>query len=163
MTSIEQDLRNLLSAEQVSTNQSVLEQHSKDESYHLPVLPDVVVFPESTEEVVKVVRYANEHSIPIVPFGMGSGLEGHVVPVKRGISIDMMRMNKILEIRPDDFLVRVQTGVTRVRLNQELKRYGLFFPVDPGCRRLVGGHGIYQCKRYDGSPLWNYERKRPLP
>jgi len=97
-----EDLKNLLSPAQVSTNLSVLEQHSKDESYHLPVLPDVVVFPESTEDVVKVVKYAAAERVPLVPFGMGSGLEGHVVPVKQGISLDLLRMHPILEVRPDD-------------------------------------------------------------
>lgn len=134
-----EDLKNLLSPAQVSTNLSVLEQHSKDESYHLPVLPDVVVFPESTEDIVKVVKYAAAERVPLVPFGMGSGLEGHVVPVKQGISLDLLRMNRILEVRPDDFLVCVQPGVTRIQLNQELKRYGLFFPVDPGADASLGG------------------------
>ena len=134
-----EDLKNLLSPAQVSTNLSILEQHSKDESYHLPVLPDVVVFPESTEDVVKVVKYAAAERVPLVPFGVGSGLEGHVVPVKQGISLDLLRMNRIFEVRPDDFLVCVQPGVTRIQLNQELKRYGLFFPVDPGADASLGG------------------------
>lgn len=136
---IAEDLKRILSPQQVSTSPSVLEQHSHDESYHTPVLPDVVVFPESTEDVVRVVRYAAEHNIAIVPFGMGSALEGHVVPLRRGISLDMTRMNRILEIRPDDFLVRVQPGVTRVQLNEALGRYGLMFPVDPGADASLGG------------------------
>ncbi|MDQ0189507.1 FAD-binding protein [Alicyclobacillus cycloheptanicus] len=136
---IADDLRALLSSEQVSTNRSVLEQHSRDESYHTPVLPDVVVYPRSTEDVVQVVRYASVRGIPVVPFGVGSGLEGHVVPVKRGISLDMMQMQRILEIRPKDFLVRVQPGVTRKRLNDQLRRYGLFFSVDPGADASLGG------------------------
>ncbi len=137
--SIVADLQKVLSPNQVSSSQSVLEHHSKDESYHTPVLPDVVVFPESTEDVVKIARYASEHKVPVIPFGMGSGLEGHVVPVKHGISVDMMRMNNILEVRPDDFLVCVEPGVTRIQLNNELKRYGLFFPVDPGADASLGG------------------------
>jgi len=139
LSSIAADLRAVLSHDQVSTNQSVLEQHARDESYHLPVLPDVVVFPESTDDVSAIVKYAAEHHIPLVPFGMGSGLEGHVVPVRHGISIDMMRMNQIIEISPDDFLVCVQPGVTRVQLNDALKQYGLFFPVDPGANASLGG------------------------
>jgi D-lactate dehydrogenase (cytochrome) len=134
-----QDLQAILSPNQVSSSQSVLEHHSKDESWHPPVLPNVVVFPESHEDVVKIVRYAFEHNLPVVPFGMGSGLEGHVVPVKRGISVDMMRMNRILEVRTDDFLVCVQPGVTRIELNEELKRHGLFFTVDPGANASLGG------------------------
>ena len=137
--SLVEELQHLLSANQVSANQSVLEQHSKDESYHHPVLPDAVVFPESSDDVVKVVSYANENGIPLVPFGIGSGLEGHVVPVKKGISLDVTRMNRVLEVRPDDFLVRVQPGVTRKQLNEELRRYGMFFPVDPGADATLGG------------------------
>jgi D-lactate dehydrogenase (cytochrome) len=133
------DLKSILSAEQVSASPSVLEQHSRDESYHRGPLPDVVVFPESCEDVVKVVQYAAKNRIPIIPFGAGSSLEGHVVPVRGGISMDMMRMDRILEVRPQDFLVRVQPGVTRMKLNEHLKRYGLFFPVDPGADASLGG------------------------
>lgn len=133
------DLINLLSTQQVSTNPAILEQHSHDESYHVPVLPNVVVFPETTHDVVQVITYATRHGIPVVPFGAGSGLEGHVIPVQRGISLDMMHMNKIIEVRPDDFLVCVQPGVTRVQLNEGLKKYGLFFPVDPGADASLGG------------------------
>lgn len=137
--SIAQELTNLLSAQQVSTSPSVLDQHSHDESYHHPVTPDVVVFPESVDDVVSVVRYASEHRVPIVPYAVGSSLEGHAIPVQHGISLDMMRMDKVLEIRPDDFLVSVQPGVTREALNEALKRYGLFFPVDPGANASLGG------------------------
>ncbi|MCL6594098.1 MAG: FAD-binding protein, partial [Alicyclobacillus sp.] len=133
------DLSALLSPHQVSTGESVLEQHSHDESYHRGGFPDVVVFPESTDDVVKVVRYAANHHIPVIPFGTGTGLEGHVIPVRGGITLDMMRMNRILEVRPHDFLVRVQPGVTKVQLNEALKRYGLFFPVDPGADASLGG------------------------
>jgi D-lactate dehydrogenase (cytochrome) len=133
------DLVQRLSSHQVTTNASILEQHSHDESYHTPVLPDVVVYPESVEDVQKVVEYAANHGIPVIPFGVGSGLEGHVVPVKRGITLDMMRMNEVVEVRRDDFLVCVQPGVTRVQLNEVLKRFGLFFPVDPGANASLGG------------------------
>jgi D-lactate dehydrogenase (cytochrome) len=134
-----EDLARLLNPGQVSAGESILEQHSHDESYHRGGRPDVVVFPESTEDVVKVVRYAAEHQIPVIPFGTGTGLEGHVVPVRGGISVDLTRMNRILEVRPDDFLVRVQPGVTKNQLNDALKRYGLFFPVDPGSDATLGG------------------------
>jgi D-lactate dehydrogenase (cytochrome) len=134
-----EELRAILSEGQVTVNETMLEQHSKDESYHTPHLPDVVVFPENTEEVSRVVDFANKHKIPVTPFGLGSCLEGHVIPYQGGISLDLQRMNQILEIRPDDFLVRVQPGVTRSQLNKELKKYGLFFSVDPGADATLGG------------------------
>ncbi|PZN12533.1 MAG: 2-hydroxy-acid oxidase [Bacillota bacterium] len=115
------------------------ENHSHDFSYHAPRLPDAVVFPESTEEVSAVLRFANQRRIPVVPFGAGSSLEGHVVPVAGGISLDLTRMDQIVEVRPDDFLVRVQAGVTRSRLNRRLAQEGLFFPVDPGADATIGG------------------------
>lgn len=133
------DLKSILSPEQVSTSPSVLEQHARDESYHRGPLPDVVVFPASTEDVVKVVEYAAKNKIPLIPFGAGSSLEGHIIPVRGGICVDMTRMDRILEVRPQDFLVRVQPGVTRMKLNEHLKRYGLFFPVDPGADATLGG------------------------
>ncbi|MDN9008390.1 FAD-binding oxidoreductase [Brevibacillus laterosporus] len=133
------DLRQLFRDDQVSVNESVLELHSKDESYHTPVLPDVVVFPESREDVSRLLAFANDSEIPVVPFGIGSSLEGHVIPVNKGISLDFQRMNQILEIRPDDLLIRVQPGITRTQVNKELKKYGLFFSVDPGADATLGG------------------------
>lgn len=108
-----EDLRNILTDEQVTVNETLLEQHSHDESYHTPHLPDAVIYPKDTAEVSAVMRYANDHAIPVIPFGLGSSLEGHVVPVKGGISLDMTLMNQVLEIRENDFLVKVQPGVTR--------------------------------------------------
>jgi len=125
--------------ERVTVNESILEQHSKGISYHAPQLPDVVVFPVSKEEVQQIARFANEHLIPIVPFGAGSSLEGHIIPLKGGISLDFTLMNQIISVRPDDFLVTVQPGVTRNQLNQALKNYGLFFPIDPGADATIGG------------------------
>jgi len=132
-------LKELLPENQVSINPTVLEQHSKDESYHRPNLPDVVVFPKNTDEVSRIMRFASERQIPVTPFGVGSSLEGHVIPYHGGISIDFQLMNQILEVRPQDFLVRAQPGVTRTQLNKELKKYGLFFPVDPGADATLGG------------------------
>ncbi|MBX6395638.1 MAG: FAD-binding protein, partial [Alicyclobacillaceae bacterium] len=126
-------------AERVTANDTVLDHHSRDLSYHTPRLPDVVVFPVNKEEVRRVLQFANEHGVPVVPFGAGSSLEGHVIPVRGGISLDLTRMNRIVEIRPEDFLVRVQPGVTRNQLNQALRSYGLFFPVDPGADATLGG------------------------
>lgn len=133
------DLKNMTAEDRATANETMLQQHSKDESHHTPVLPDAVVFPTSTAEVSAILKYANEHAIPVVPFGVGSSLEGHCVPLEGGISLDFTQMNQILEIRPDDFLVRVQPGVTRNQLNQALKKYGLFFPVDPGADATLGG------------------------
>ncbi|OAJ73109.1 2-hydroxy-acid oxidase [Brevibacillus sp. SKDU10] len=133
------DLRQLFRDDQVSISESVLELHSKDESYHTPVLPDVVVFPESREDVSRLLAFANDRELPVVPFGIGSSLEGHVIPVNKGISLDFQRMNRILEIRPDDLLIRVQPGITRTQVNKELKKYGLFFSVDPGADATLGG------------------------
>jgi D-lactate dehydrogenase (cytochrome) len=137
--SLYEDLVSILSKDQVSTGASILAQHSRDESYHTPALPDVVVFAESTDDVVKVVRYAAEHDVPVVPFGTGTSLEGHAIPIRGGISLDMMRMNQILEVSPNDFLVKVQPGVTKNQLNDALRQYGLFFPVDPGSDASLGG------------------------
>ncbi len=133
------ELTAFLSEEQVSVNPSIREQHSHDESYHTPVLPDVVVFAKSRSDVVKVMQVAVKHRVPVVPFAAGSSLEGHAIPIRGGISLDMMGMDKILEIRPDDFLVHVEPGVTREALNEALKKYGLFFPVDPGANASLGG------------------------
>ncbi|HET7272459.1 MAG TPA: FAD-binding protein, partial [Rubrobacter sp.] len=108
-------------------------------TYHAPVQPDAVVYPESRDEVVWVLRFANEHGVPIVPFGQGSSLEAHILPVHGGISLDFGRMNRILEVRPDDFIARVQPGVTHGVLNAALAEYGLLFPVDPGWDASLGG------------------------
>ena len=108
-------------------------------TYHAPVAPDAVVYPESREEVVEVLRFASEHRVPIVPFGQGSSLEAHTLPVRGGISLDLARMDRILEVRPDDFIARVQPGVTHEALNAALARYGLLFSVDPGWDASLGG------------------------
>lgn len=138
MNVIEQLIK-VLEPSRVSTNQTVLEQHSKDESYHEPALPQVVVYPKTTEEVRKIVKIANHHQLPVVAFGIGSSLEGHVIPYEGGISVDFSQMNQIIEVNPENFTVRVQPGVTRNQLNEELKKYGLFFPVDPGADATIGG------------------------
>ena len=108
-------------------------------TYHAPRPPDAVVCPESRDEVAEVLRFANGRGIPVVPFGEGSSLEAHTIPVRGGISLDLGRMDGIVEVRPDDFVARVQPGVTHERLNAELKEHGLFFPVDPGWDAALGG------------------------
>lgn len=128
-----------LSEEQVSTNQTVRELHSKDETHHEASLPDVVVFPKTTEEVSQIMKIAQTFNTPITPFGVGTSLEGHVIPSKHGITVDFSEMNQILEVKAEDFLVKVQPGVTREQLNKELKKHGLFFTVDPGANATLGG------------------------
>lgn len=108
-------------------------------TYHSPHLPDAVVFPESREEVVEVLRFANERGVPVVPYGVGSSLEGHTIPVRGGISLDFSSMDEVIEVRPEDFVARIQPGVTHGRLNERLKEHGLFFPVDPGWDASLGG------------------------
>ncbi|RXT04869.1 FAD-binding oxidoreductase [Ammoniphilus sp. CFH 90114] len=134
-----EELRAILTEGQVTINPTVLEQHGRDESLHPPHLPDVVVFPKSAVEVSRILQYASLNHIPVVPFGVGSSLEGAVIPYEGGISMDFQLMNQIIEVRPYDFLVRVQPGVTRNQLNKELKKHGLFFTVDPGADATLGG------------------------
>lgn len=134
-----QQLASLLGEDRVTTNPTVLMNHSHDESYHPPHLPDVVVFPQSADEVSAILQLANEQRIAVTPFGLGTSLEGHAIPYAGGISMDFSLMNQVLEVRPQDFLVRVQPGVTRTQLNRELKKHGLFFSVDPGADATLGG------------------------
>jgi D-lactate dehydrogenase (cytochrome) len=134
-----EQLRRILSNDRVSTNDTVRANHSKDESYHTPSLPDVVVFPQHAEEVSELMKFAQANRIPIIPFGLGTSLEGHVIPYHGGISVDFSLMNKVLEVQKDNFLVKVQPGVTRTQLNKELKKHGLFFTVDPGADATIGG------------------------
>lgn len=115
-------LRDVLLDEQVSTNDTVRELHGKDESHHAMSMPDIVVFPRCTADVSAILKIAHAERIPVVPFGVGSSLEGNAIPIARGISIDLSEMNAILDIRPDDLLVKVQPGVTRAQLNKELKK-----------------------------------------
>lgn len=133
------DLQQIFPKDRVTTNETILDHHSVDESHHQASRPDGVVFPLNKEEVREVMKVANKYEVPIIPFGLGSSLEGHVIPYSTGISVDFSLMNQILEVREKDFLVKVQPGVTRSQLNKELKKYGLFFPVDPGADATIGG------------------------
>ena len=126
-------------ARRVSTSASVLDQHGQDLSYHEHRLPDVVVFPESAEEVARVLAWANERGVPLTPFGAGTSLEGHVIPTRGGISLDLTRMDRVLELRPQDLLAVVQPGVMRNALNAAAGEHGLWFPVDPGADASLGG------------------------
>ncbi|HEY2541953.1 MAG TPA: FAD-linked oxidase C-terminal domain-containing protein [Gaiellaceae bacterium] len=123
----------------VSTAESVLDQHGADLSYHEPHRPDVVVFAETTEEVSAVLAYANAAGVPVVPFGAGTSLEGHVIPLHGGISLDLTRMNAIVAMRPADLTATVQAGVTRLQLEAAAGPQGLWFPVDPGADATLGG------------------------
>jgi D-lactate dehydrogenase (cytochrome) len=132
------ELRGLL-GDRCSTNPSQIEQHSHSESWHTPVDPDVVVFPLSTDEVSAVVRAAARVQAPVVPFGAGSSLEGHVNPVEGGVSIDLSRMNRVLRVSVDDLDATVEAGVTHRQLNKALANTGVAFWVDPGADATIGG------------------------
>ncbi len=126
--------------ERLSTSDSVRKHHSSDESWHIPEnLPDAVIFPNNSEEVSLIIKFANDKGIPIIPFGAGTSLEGQIHAVNGGITINTMNMNKILNINKDDMDCVVQPGVTRNDLNEFLKDTGLFFPVDPGANATLGG------------------------
>ena len=129
----------LLVSGRISQNQSVLDAHGRDESAFPPVQPSAVVTVKSTEEVSKVLAYCNQEKIPVVAFGVGSSLEGHVLPLFGGISLDLSEMDQILAISPDDLTVKVQAGVKRMALNKKLSSEGLFFSVDPGADATIGG------------------------
>ncbi|MBL8372450.1 MAG: FAD-binding protein [Burkholderiaceae bacterium] len=123
-----------------STALAVREQHGRDESAFTTVPPPAaVVFAESTQDVADAVRLAAAHEVPVIPFGVGSSLEGHLLAVQGGISIDLGRMNRVLAVHPQDLTVTVQAGVTRKQLNDEIKSTGLFFPIDPGADATLGG------------------------
>ncbi len=133
------ELKRLLSAEQVLNAPAVLEQHSRGESYDEAVLPEAVVYPETTEDVQKVMAYAFEHGVPVTPVAVNSSLEGQTVPLHGGVSLDLTRMNRILEFKPEDLLIVVQPGVTYPAVNDHTRRSGLFFPIDPGAHASIGG------------------------
>ena len=122
-----------------TTALAVREQHGRDESPFDVPPPDAVVFAESTDEVAFVVAQAAAHRVPVIPYGAGSSLEGHLLAVQGGISLDVSRMNRVLQLHPDDLTVTVQPGVTRMQLNREIKDSGLFFPIDPGADASIGG------------------------
>jgi D-lactate dehydrogenase (cytochrome) len=132
------DLSSLL-GDRCTTNATQIEHHSHGESWHAPGLPDVVVFPTLTEEVAAIVRLAAKHRAPIVPFGVGSSLEGHVNAVYGGVSIDLSRMNRVLRVSVEDLDCDVEAGVTHRQLNKALANTGVYFWVDPGADATIGG------------------------
>lgn len=125
--------------DRLTTAQAVREAHGRDESWHHPAPPDAVVFPTSTEEVAAIVRACGETGTPIIPFGAGTSLEGHLAAIKGGVSLDLSRMDRILEVNAEDLDCRVEAGVTRKTLNAYLRDTGLFFPIDPGADATLGG------------------------
>src|SRR4051812_12329694 len=125
--------------EQCSTALAVRTQHGRDESSFDAPPPAAVVFAERTQDVADAVKLASEHSVPVIPFGVGSSLEGHLLAVQGGISVDVQRMNNVLSVNAEDLTVTVQPGVTRKQLNEEIKSTGLFFPIDPGADASLGG------------------------
>jgi D-lactate dehydrogenase (cytochrome) len=135
------ELRSIVSEEdRVRTDTEEIERHGRAFfTYLAPHTPDAVVFPKSREEIAEIVRFADGRGVPVVPYGEGSSLEGHTIPIRGGISLDLGLMDEILEVRPDDFVARVQPGVTHDKLNGRLKEHNLFFPVDPGWDASLGG------------------------
>jgi D-lactate dehydrogenase (cytochrome) len=131
-------LRALL-GDRLSTNDAIRAHHSHGESWHAAAPPDAVVFPDNTDEVAAAVRLCAQARVPIIPFGMGSSLEGHVNAIRGGVSIDLTRMSRLLRVSADDMDVTVEAGLTHRQLDAQLKNTGLMFPVDPGADATIGG------------------------
>ncbi|MEW5881975.1 MAG: FAD-linked oxidase C-terminal domain-containing protein, partial [Pseudomonadota bacterium] len=125
--------------ERCSTAAAVREHHGRDESPFPPLPPDAVVFAQSTEDVAALVKLCADWRVPVIAFGVGSSLEGHLLAVAGGVCVDLSRMNKVLAVNPEDLTVTVQAGVTRKQLNDEIRHTGLFFPIDPGADATIGG------------------------
>ena len=125
--------------DRLSTAQAIREQHSRGEDQTPPTLPDAVAYVETTEEVSRILALCHRHEVPVVAFGAGTSLEGHVNPVRRGISLDLSRMTTILEVNAEDMDCLIEPGVTRQQLNDHLRDQGMFFPVDPGSVCTIGG------------------------
>src|ERR1700685_3471171 len=125
--------------ERFSTAAAVREHHGKDASYHPAMPPDAVVFAETTAEVAETVKLCAAAKVPVIPFGTGTGLEGNILALEGGVTVDLSRMNRILRVSAGDLDCTVEAGVTRKQLNQHLRDTGLFFPVDPGADASLGG------------------------
>ena len=125
--------------DRITRNDALRQQHSRGEDTTVPTLPDAVAFAETTEEVSRLVALCHQHAVPVVAFGAGTSLEGHVNPVRAGISLDLSRMNRILDVSAPDLDCLIEPGVTRQQLNEYLRDQGLFFPVDPGSHCTIGG------------------------
>jgi len=125
--------------ERCTSAAAVCEQHGRDESPFPATPPDAVVYCESTEDVAAVLRLADTYEVPVIPYGVGTSLEGHLLAVQGGVSVDLSRMAAIVQLNPEDLTVTVQAGVTREQLNQAVRDQGLFFPIDPGANATLGG------------------------
>ena len=125
--------------EKVSVNATIREHHSKDESFHIPTLPDAVVFATCTQDVATTLKICNDNKTPVVAWGAGTSLEGNSTSIRGGVSLDLSQMDKILRVSGEDLDCTIQPGVRRKQLNEYLSRYGLFFPVDPGADATLGG------------------------
>ena len=125
--------------DRISTSESLRSNYARGEDIFDPVIPKAVVFPNSNEEVSKIVKFCNKNLIPIIPFGTGTSLEGHVLGNNQGITISLENMNKVLSVNVEDFDCRVQAFVTRKQINEHLRDKGVFFPIDPGADASLGG------------------------
>ncbi len=125
--------------DRLSTSKSDLDSHGRSEAHHAAAPPDAVAFPESTEEVVCILRTCSTNGCPVIGWGAGTSLEGHALAIRGGVCVDFARMDRVLEVNAGDMDCRVQPGVTREALNMELRATGLFFPVDPGANASLGG------------------------
>ncbi len=129
----------LIGAERCSTTLADRDLHAQDSGFHAAHRPEMVIWPETAQQVADVLVWANEHHVPVTPWGVGTGLEGNSIPLHGGILLSMQRMNRIVEVHVDDFQVTVQPGIGHKDLNAQLARYGLFFPPDPGANATIGG------------------------
>ncbi len=132
------ELQSLL-GERLATSKSDRDIHGRSEVYYAPMPPDAVAYPETTEEVSALVKICAKHDCPVIPWGTGTSLEGHALALKGGVTVDFSRMAAMVEVNAEDMDVRVQPGITRMALNEELRATGLFFPVDPGANASIGG------------------------
>ena len=135
---VQAELKKMLNG-RFSTSESARANYARGEDTYDPVLSQAVVFPETNEEVSKILKLCNDHKVPVVPFGTGTSLEGHVVGNSSGITISLEKMNKVLSVNVSDFDCRVQANVSREQLNENLKDKGVFFPIDPGANAALGG------------------------
>ena len=133
-----QELKQLL-GERITVSLVSRMGHGQDESYHPPFPPDAVAYPTSNEEVAAIVKICSLHRVPMVPYGVGTSLEGNIAALQGGVCIDMGRMNRVLEVNAEDMDVRVEAGITRKQLNAHIRDTGLFFPIDPGADATIGG------------------------